>query len=152
MKIYDGLIASTDLWPQDVNFFGNVSKVLLAKKRDENDVKKSLNPIFRCATTSTGQVWGEVVNSLLSASFLINSSLSAPTNSRRGYAVFFRLIRLPVFLSLSELKEKNWLWEVVVATLYSVCPDVWAHSQVYCHPTNRVTRKNPSEREESKEL
>ena len=52
---------------------------------------------------------------------LINSSLSAPTKieeltagsdektHRRGCAVFFRLIRLSVLLSLSELKEKSWL-------------------------------------------
>ena len=43
------------------------------------------------------------VNSLLSGSFLIKfSSLSAPTKT-----VFFRLIRLSVLLSLSELKEKR---------------------------------------------
>ena len=74
------------------------------------------------------------VNSLLSGSFLINSSLSAPTkieeqtagsdekhsaappgidsqgpgfDSRRGCAVYFCLIRLSVLLSLSELKEKS---------------------------------------------
>ena len=37
----------------------DVSKDLLTKKRDENDVQKSLNPIFRCATPSTGQIWKE---------------------------------------------------------------------------------------------
>ena len=74
-----------------------------------------------------------IVNSLLSGSFLSKFySLSAPTSSRCGFvaqwlerstrilqdpgfdsrqgcAVFFRLIRLSVLLSLSELKE-NRIW------------------------------------------
>ena len=91
------------------------------------------------------------VNSLLSGSFLINSSLSAPTKieeltagsdekntaqPRResnpatrfrktlgsipgGAALcFFRLIRLSVLLSLSELKEKSWLKCFILITFF----------------------------------
>ena len=76
----------------------------------------------RTARLHTEQRWSRkevdmkgIVNSLLSGSFLVNSSLSAPT----------KIEELTVLLSLSELKEKSWLWKVSLLQLHTQGPVEW---------------------------
>ena len=56
-------------------------------------------------------------------------------NSQIWYCLF-----LPVKQWREQKSSQNHFWHND-----SVCPDVWAHSEVYCLPTSRVNRKNLSE-------
>ena len=58
-----------------------------------------------------------------------------PQNSQIWYWLF-----LPVKQWREQKSSQNHFWHND-----SVCPDVWAHSEVHCLPTSRVNRKNLSE-------